>query len=81
MNTLRLKLPINLDCRNTRYILHRVKDIEEIRPEILKRGAGLKKQYRKTITLSEVEEKIVEKYGEAINLMVNYAIVLEGWDE
>jgi len=80
LNTLRLTLITDMDCRTARYMLHKLENIDKIRPEILKRAVELDKSFRRTITLSDVEEKIYEKYGKATNLMVNYAIIAEGME-
>jgi len=63
----------NIDSRALRYYLHKIEHLEFVNPEKLREVTELK-GFRRTLILSEQEERIIEKYGKATNLLVNYAI-------
>ena len=75
-DTITLGLIENVDRRTARYILHKVEDMNAISPDILKKATEPKKQFRKTLSLSDIEKKIVEKHGKATSLLMNCYIVM-----
>lgn len=66
-----------MDARDLRYFLHRLDNTECLDPEIVKKILETKKEHKTTLILSKNEEKIIQKYGRAINLMLNHAIIEE----
>ncbi|AEF96079.1 DUF2540 domain-containing protein [Methanotorris igneus] len=66
----------NVDSRRLRYYLHKLENLKELDPEMFKKVIESKKECRRTITLTEEEIKICEKYGRATNLYLNYVIMV-----
>jgi uncharacterized protein YktA (UPF0223 family) len=67
----------NIDNRKLRYLLHKLEDADNLNIDIerLKKTLESKKRYKRVITLSEEEERIVEKHGKATGLLINYQLV------
>ncbi|MBP2202154.1 hypothetical protein J3E07_001595 [Methanococcus voltae] len=61
-----------LDSKDIRYFLHKIDEIKEINPQYLTSCMNPKTKHKVSITLSEREAKIVEKYGKATNVLINY---------
>ncbi|XRO77326.1 DUF2540 domain-containing protein [Methanocaldococcus sp. 10A] len=65
----------NVDSRKLRYLLHKLENIENIDIETLKKAMEAKKTYKKAITLTEEEEKILNRLGKSANLLLNCELV------
>ncbi|MBP2143930.1 hypothetical protein J2127_001099 [Methanococcus voltae] len=61
-----------IDSRDVRYFLHKIEELKEINPEYLVQAVKYEKKHKVSITLSEREAKIVEKYGKATDILINY---------
>ncbi|AVB75905.1 hypothetical protein HNP87_001473 [Methanococcus maripaludis] len=66
-----------MDARTLRYYFHKLENIENIDPEQLAEVVKAPKQHKRPLSLSKEEEKIIEKFGRATNLLVNYIIMTE----
>ncbi|ADC69780.1 conserved hypothetical protein [Methanocaldococcus sp. FS406-22] len=67
----------NIDSRELRYILHKLEGIKIIDAERLKKAIEVKKRYKKRIVLTDKEKEIVERFGKATGLLLNYVLVNE----
>jgi len=65
----------NVDSRKLRYLLHKLENINSIDIETLKKAMEAKKTYKKAITLTEEEEKILNRLGKSANLLLNCELV------
>ena len=68
----------NLDNRELRYYLHKLEEIKQIDAEKLKEVIETRKAFKRTITLSKKEEEIIKRFGKAVNVVLNYVILVEG---
>ena len=65
----------NVDYRELRYGIYELQNLKYIDPFKLKKVMEAKKKYRKTITLSDKEKEILNKYGKASGLYLNYILM------
>jgi len=65
----------NIDSRRLRYYLHKLEEMENIDLETLSKAVGTKKKYKRTLVLTEEEEKIINKLGKSVNLLLNCILV------
>lgn len=65
----------NVDYREIRYGIYKLQNLKYIDPFKLKKVMEAKKKYRKTITLSDKEQEILNKYGKASGLYLNYILM------
>ncbi len=67
----------DLDHRQLRYYLHKLEELKNIDPILFKKVVEGEKRYRKTLTLSDKEQDILDKYGKASGLYLNYIILVD----
>jgi hypothetical protein len=65
----------DVDYRELRFGIYKLQNLKNIDPLKLKKVVEAKKKYRKTITLSDKEQEILDKYGKASGLYLNYVLM------
>jgi hypothetical protein len=65
----------NIDSRRLRYYLHKLEEMETVDLETLSKAVSTKKKYKRTLIITEEEERIINKLGKSANLLVNCVLV------
>ncbi|ACV25384.1 DUF2540 domain-containing protein [Methanocaldococcus fervens] len=65
----------NIDGRKLRYLLHKLENVENIDIETLRRAIEAEKKFKRSLTLTEEEEAILERLGKSANLLLNCELV------
>ncbi|AAB98357.1 hypothetical protein MJ_0366 [Methanocaldococcus jannaschii DSM 2661] len=65
----------NIDGRKLRYLLHKLENVENVDIDTLRRAIEAEKKYKRSITLTEEEEVIIQRLGKSANLLLNCELV------
>jgi hypothetical protein len=75
------KLIKDIDNRDLRYYIHKLENFKPPDPVLLSKVYNAKKTHLKKITLSNKEQEIINKYGKAASLYLNYIIMVDTNEE
>ncbi len=75
------KLIKDIDNRDLRYYIHKLENFKPPDPVLLSKVYNTKKTHLKRITLSSKEQEILNKYGKAASLYLNYIIMVDANEE